>query len=645
MTVTQFMPQHARRPPRQAVLLGELTDDGSRIALVASADADDEALIAARLLRLTPLCQRAYLDGQPADGMYVPATWASVVQLGFTFNPLTGITWAPGPRLTEWIVAETVRRTSQPPPLPPDLVPPGLALRPYQEDGAALIADEGRFLLLDDPGTGKTITTICGTEARRRAGHAIFPMVIVVPSWEVGDVWDREIRRWALAWGEPAYYRGTKRQELLRDRQGVFITTYDTARIDAPDANGPLPRLGAAAVIADEVHLLKNNEAKRSRAIRRISKHADTVIGLSGTPVTRDTGDIYPMLEAMDPRSWPDRKRMVTRYCELAEDPAGYARDRILGLSRLMEPEFRAVMKRNMRRVAKEDVLPDLPPKIYSVRQPEIPAEWMRAYKQMEQDMLAALPDGGEMSVMDLLTQLTRLSQLASCAADVHEEQVLDKVTQLPVFDEVTGLPKMRQVVTLRRPSWKAGSLMRVIAERPGKPIVCFTESRQLAMITGGYCTEARLRTGLIVGEGSGCTHWDICRDGFCGCGPGGQAASPVTARTRARAVEDFQAGRLDVIVCTAGAGSLGITLTASGTVAMLQRPFRYDWAVQPEDRVHRIGQLANHVEIIDVVARGGNGEKTVDGRRRDVLRDKAGMLAELVQDPRVFRQLLGGLD
>jgi SNF2 family DNA or RNA helicase len=623
VTAVQYVPQAEWQQWQQpALLLGDLTDDGTRIALVASADSWDEKLIAQRLKRLTPLAKRAFVNGQPADGMYVPATWAAVVQLGFTFSPQTGITWTPAKRLTDWITAETIRRTSAPPALPHDLYPPGLQLRPYQEDGAALIADEGRFLLLDDMGIGKTITTICGVEARRRAGTGIFPLVVVVPSWDVGNVWAAEIRKWAPAWGEPVFHKGPGRHEkLLRRDANVYITTYATARIDAPDADGPLVRLRAAAMIADEIHLAKNNNAKQSKAIRRISRAAGTVAGLSGTPVTQNTGDIYPMLEAMDPRSWPDRDRMVTRYCERMDDP--YEGDRILGLNRLMEPEFRAVLLRNYRRVAKEDVLADLPPKIWSVRQPEIPAEWMKAYRQMEDDMLAQLPDGSEMSVMDLLTQLTRLSQLASCAADVALEQVLGKVTKLPVFDEVTGLPKMRQVVTLRPPSWKAESLMGIIAERRGRPVVAFTESRQLAMITGKhYCEPAGLRTGYITGPGDG-----------------------ITGRTREKAVEDFQAGKLDVIVCTAGAGSLGITLTASNTCVMLQRPVKYDAAVQSEDRLHRIGQEASHVEIIDIVAQGENGEKTVDGRRREILRDKAGMLAEFVQDMRIVRMLLGGLN
>ena len=183
---------------------------------------------------------------------------------------------------------------------------------------------------------------------------------------------------------------------------------------------------------------------------------------------------------------------------------------------------------------------------------------------------------------MDTLTRLTRLSQLASSAADVRIEQVLDKVTGELVLDELTGEPKTRQVVTLRAPSWKAESLLGIIAERPGQPVAVFAESRQLAMIAGQYCEDAGLRTGYITGVGDG-----------------------ITQGTRKRDREAFQAGKLDVIICTAGAGGTGITLTAAGTVVMLQRSWQLDLAIQPEDRAHRIGQLADHVEIIDIVAKG----------------------------------------
>src|SRR5947207_986478 len=209
-------------------------------------------------------------------------------------------------------------------------------------------------------------------------------MVIIVPSWDLGEVRCRHISEWAPTWPEPVIYQGPGRAasvgETAKDDQDL-LTTYATARLDAADANGPLVKLKARTVVCDEVHLLKTNSSKRSQAVRRIAYRAETFAGLSGTPVTRDTGDVYPVLAAMEPESWPSRERFVKRYC-LTEDN-GYG-ETVLGLDPAAEPEFRAALLGQYRRVAKEDVLSQLPPKVYSVRRVEIPPRWRNAYDELE---------------------------------------------------------------------------------------------------------------------------------------------------------------------------------------------------------------------------------------------------------------------
>jgi SNF2 family DNA or RNA helicase len=612
MTAIQYAPayQELWQPEPPAAVFGELSADGESIVLVAQGNDFQLDLIGARLRRLTCDPSPVTENGQDTDAMVIPASWCSVVQLGFSFNGFPGFSWEPQPKLNEWIIAETIRRTSPVPPLPDDLLPPGLGRQPrqYQLDGAAQIAAEGRFLLLDEPGLGKGGTTLLGLEARRRAGHEIFPMIIVVPSWEVGQAWTDEIAAWELDWPGPVMYRGTDRLRLLRDAGvKILVVTYATLRRDAATVKGPLVKWGAAAVIADEFHLARNNQSLQSLALRRIAGRAPAFVALSGTGITYDTGDVQPVLEAGWPRDWPSKKRMTARYCEKIE--GGYD-EKIVGLNPAAAPEFFAIMDRNMRRAAKADVLPQLPPKIYSVRKPEIPPEWIKAYQGMEEDMLAELPDGGELPVMGTLLQMMRLSQLASSAADVEKTMEWDE----KLLDYA---PKY--TVTLRAPSWKAESLLGIMAERPGQPVVCFTASRQLAMITGKYCEDAGYRTGYLVGVGGG-----------------------ITLKTRQAAMRGFQAGGLDVMVATAKTGGTGITLTRAGTVVFLQRDWALDTGTQPEDRAHRADELCmthDRIEVIDVVAKG-----TVEDRVRTRLREKAGMLGEFVRDSRVARELLGGL-
>jgi SNF2 family DNA or RNA helicase len=578
-----------------AGVFGEISGDGAHVVVIASGDDHEVKQAATAMRKMTPLFE----GSKPPGALIGPLTWATVCQLGHTFSGNTLGRWVPGPRLTEWITAELLRRAGAgQEEREPLKLPEGLEPRPYQDEAARMIGTGGKFLLFDDPGTGKTVSALLGLLERQARGHEIFPMVVVVPSWDVGDVWARHAQAWAPAWPQPVMYGG-------KDRRlgwgGLAITTYATARLDAADVKGPLARLKAKSVIADEVHYAKNQSSLQSQALRRISQHAGTFLGLSGTPITRDTGDIHPTLSAMDPLSWPDRKRMVKRYCMTTD---GEYEDKIEGLNPMMEPEFRAVLMGQYRRVAKADVLDQLPPKVYSVRRVEMPPEWRKAYDGMAAQMLADLPDGEELEVMSVLAQLTRLSQLASSACDV-------KVTV--DYDPETGEEKKHYEVTLKAPSWKVDALLEVLSERKGRQVVVFSVSRQLADIAGAACQEAGYRCGYITGSQSKSARKDD--------------------------IDAFQAGKLDVMIATAGAGSLGITLTAAGTAVFLQRSWQLDQAIQAEDRLHRIGQENDCVEIIDIIALA-----TVDDRVRELLRIKGGQLSQLIRDPRIARELLGGL-
>ena len=595
----------------EAVLFGELTTDGQQIALVAEGSDWGLRALDGALQQLTAGCTRDKdPDGTYNGGMYAPATWAIAVQIGWRLNGTPGFAFVPGPRMADWLTTEAIWRTSPPGTLTaPPRYAPGLKPRDYQLDGAAQIAAARRFLLLDDPGLGKTASTLLGLDEIAHRGHDIFPMVIIVPTWDVGDAWTREIAQWVPHWPAPIMHTGPERfGKVARPRgrppsESIFITTYATARRDAADMRGPLVRLRAATTVLDEIHNLKNDSTQQSQAARRIAWQGENMVGLSGTMITRNTMDAYPPLEALDRRSWTGPAKYKNRFIAVLRN--NYDED-ITGLQLAAMEEFFAVLAGQWRRVAKEDVLDELPPKIYTVRRPVIPPEWRAAYDDMEDDMLAELPESGELSVMDSLSQLTRLCQLASSAADV---------TIVEVWDKKAGEMVKKQVVKLRAPSWKCETMLEILAERPGQGVIVFTVSRQLAMIAGQYCAQAGYKVGYVTGVGGG-----------------------ITRRTRADDIAAFQDGRLDVIICTAGAGGTGITLTRAGTVIFLQRPWPLDQAIQPEGRADRIGNLNKHLDIFDVVA-----QDTVDERVRELLRSKAGQLGQFVRDPRIVRQLLGG--
>lgn len=605
------------------ILHGELDASGTRILLWMDANPWEAQQIGQRLSMLTPLLEPAMLNGRPAPGapLWCPTTWPAVVQIGHAFGGVPYLRWAPGPKLSAWMAAEVLRRTSPPPPLTATF-PPGKVLRDYQEQGAALMAAEGRFLLNDDPGTGKSCEIIAALEQRRVDGIEVFPMVIAVPSWSVGEHWRREIKAWAPGWVIPRLHGGPNRVRAITARtrrqyeRDTFIVTYATLRLDANDDRGPLTRLQPATVVLDEAQAIKsaklvtaNGNSTVSAAARRVARHAGTVIAATGTPVEQDIMDIYPMLDAIDPASFPAGLRFRQRYA--ATVPNGYA-EKVTGLNPYTEPEFRAVMLGRMRRVAKGDpgILDQLPPKIYSVRYVQIPQPWRAAYDEMESDMLAQLPDGQVLPAFEVMTKVGHLSQMASAAFDVEVTEEID---------EQTGETVKHYHVVLKTPCWKADELLEIMAERPGRAVACFAPSKQLVLLAGQAAEKTGYRVGYVTGTGG-----------------------DITQASRQRDIDAFQAGQLDLICVTTGAGGTGITLTAAGTAVFLRRSWRLGESLQAEDRVHRWGseRWEHGVEIIDVIA-----EDTVEsGRLRERLREKAGQLAELVQDSRIVEQMFGGI-
>lgn len=578
----------------------ELTASGEEIILLAAGPAEHVAMAAKQLQLLTPHFRKS----DPPGALVVPASWPAVVQLAAAF----GDSWCPGPRLHEWIVAETARRTE---PLAQTLSytpPAGLVPRDYQVAGALEIARTGRALIFDEPRTGKTITTILGlVEWQSRHAEPIAPQrvrrpgpILVVCPASVVDPWVDAWRSWAphqlaVAW------RGSKRRALAGTAD-VYVTSYDTARIDASEMSKDLVQLEAQALVVDESHYIKNSQTHRSRAVRRLAKRVKAFVALSGTPITHHPADLWPTLACLAPEANPAKERWVNRYCQVV--PGEYD-DQILGLLPATEPEFRLSILGQHRRVARADVMAQLPAKTYSVRTVDMPAKWRKVYDDLECQMLAELPDGQELSVMDTLSVLTHLSTLACAAADVE-------ITYGPDVDENTDEPKRHVHLDLKAPSWKVDALLEILAERPGEQVVCFAPSAQLVRLAGAAASEAGYRVGYVVG---------------------GQAAGERTAAIRA-----FQAGELDLICATTGAGGEGITLSAAGTLVFLQRPWSLVKSLQAEDRAEGDMSATRGTEIVDVITRS-----TIDTRVRSVLRERAGQLSDLVQDPRIVAQLLGG--
>lgn len=594
-------------PPRTMVY-GELSADRRHIIVMLAGGSPEDGAYAARLLmglvpHFSPVKRP---DGTVEPGvLQAPTSWAVVVQLAATFSA----SWRTGPTLTDWVRAELLARMDLDGGL--TVAPPaGLTPYPWQVSGARLIAATGTAYLNDEAGTGKTVTTVLGLVERAAAGHAVFPALVVCPA-SVITHWVRTFNDWA-PWVRVAPWTGSPdfRRRLMHHHD-VYVVSYETCRRDARDdtqARSPLVHLRAETVIIDESHRIKASASKQTLAVQRLARKATNVIPLTGTPIAHSVRDVHTTLEAMDHGAWPSAERMIARYADTR--PMDYGDDEVLGLNPGRAAEFWDCLLGQYRRVAKADVLAHLPPKRHTVEYVEMPEPWRSTYDAYEQDMLAELPDGGELDAFTVLDQVRHLTSLASAPGDVETWYTSE-------VDPETGLEyeKRHQRIILKDdpPGWKVDKLIEVMGRYPGQPIVTAAPSKQLMVLAGARASAAGYRVGYIVG---------------------GQ-----TKTQRQTAIDGFQNGDLDLVCATTGAGGVGLTLTAASVLVLLQRPWGLVESSQMEDRLHRIGaEVHEHIDVVDVVA-----QRTVESRVRQVLKQRAGAFADFASDPRIVAECLGG--
>lgn len=494
-------------------------------------------------------------------------------------------------------------------------------LFPFQRAGVQFLAYAGRALLCDEMGTGKTVQTIRTLAELVERGENPFPCIIIAPN-NMLITWRKEFERW---WPgiKVNVVKGsaTKRKQILADRAHVYVMNFEGVRSHSrlapygsiklkhcikceptlPDtpANSQircerckkeLNHRPWTTVIVDEAHRMKDPKAKQTRSIWALRTDATKFrYALTGTPVANAPHDLWASLHLISPDEFPSRSRYMDRYCQASYNPFAQG-SQIIGLQEGTKPEFFDIIDPRMRRMPKDAVLPWLPKKTYSERYIEMTPKQQKAYEQMEAGLIAQI-DAGVVVASNPLVQLTRCSQFASAFAEINEE---------------TG------EVLLAAPSNKVDAMLEVYEEMAGDSLVVFAKSRQLIGLAEKALANKGIDFGLIVG---------------------GQSVDE-----REHNKENFQLGRVPIILCTIAAGGIGITLTKAHTACFMERSWSMVENSQAEDRIHRIGsEIHDKITVVDLISIG-----TVEERQRIVLGNKLDRLEEVMRDRETLLRVLG---
>lgn len=226
--------------------------------------------------------------------------------------------------------------------------------RQFQEDGVRGIYNlKGKTLLADDQGLGKTIEALMWVSRVPRR-----PVVIVAPS-SVKYHWQMEARQKFGLQSRVLEGQGPKQEAVWTHQDQILILNYDILWFWLRALMKRPPKM----VIFDECHYVSNRLAQRTKAAKKLAERADSVLGLSGTPMTNKPVQLWSILNIIRPDMFDDFHQFAWKYCKPRHTYWGWRYD---GAER--KDELHKILVENvMIRRLKEDVAPELPKKIHKM--------------------------------------------------------------------------------------------------------------------------------------------------------------------------------------------------------------------------------------------------------------------------------------
>ncbi len=410
-------------------------------------------------------------------------------------------------------------------------------LRPYQKQGLGWLHFLRDFsfggCLADDMGLGKTIQVLALLESRRQLREGpddparTPPSLVVVPRSLIFN-WKLEAARFTprlRVLDHTGQERIKGSSEHFEDYD-LVLTTYGTLRRDAAHFKD----FRFDYVILDEAQAIKNADTDSSKATRLLQ--ADHRLALSGTPIENHIGELWSLLEFLNPGMLGSLSSFkITTNGQIPQN------SRIL-LAGALRP---FILRRT-----KQQVATDLPEKTEQTIYCELPAAQRRKY--------------------DELRDYYRKSLLASVAAKGLAQSKIQVLEALLRLRQAACHPGLIDPALADQPSAKLDALIPQLQE--------VLEEDHKVLVFSQFTSFLSLVRQLLDAQGMTYEYLD------------GQT------RNRQEKVERFQGDpSCKLFLISLKAGGLGLNLTAAEYVYLLDPWWNPAVEAQAIDRAHRIGQ------------------------------------------------------
>jgi len=426
-------------------------------------------------------------------------------------------------------------------------------LRAYQREGLGWLRFLDRFgwggCLADDMGLGKTVQVL-GWLANPEIQDGNGPSLVVAPKSVVFN-WVREVERFA-PWLRVIDYTGTLRK-ALRDglpQCDLVVTTYGTLRRDIKF----LSELAFNYIILDEAQAIKNATSQSAKAARVL--RARRRVALTGTPVENHLGDLWSILDFLN----PGMLGSVKAFKNLAgQSPRAAANDRHLHL-------IQAAVRPFILRRTKAKVAPELPVRSEQTVECELGKAQTKLYQELRDHYRASL--------------MKRVDNVGLSRSKMHVLEALLRLRQAAIHPGLIDKSKAKAG------SAKLDALLSMLEEITDEGHKALVYSQFTGMLSFVRAELDQRRTVYEYLDGH-TRHRDACVDRFQndeGC---------------------------PLFLISLKAGGVGLNLTAADYVFILDPWWNPAIEAQAIDRTHRIGQT-KCVNAYRLIARDTVEEKIV---------------------------------
>lgn len=403
----------------------------------------------------------------------------------------------------------------------------------------------------------------CGKsiQALSYAVHTKQKKTLIICPASVKYSWEKEVKKW------------TKLKSIILDSKveldigtfnnhDIFIINFDILRRFME----PFLAFRFDCMVIDECHYIKNLRTIRTKYVIKLGRNIKSVIPMSGTPLLNRPVELFPILHIVDPKTWNNFYNFTKRYCNGHQDNFGWNVSGASNVEELQEKIGRYFLRRT-----KEQVLKELPPKVFNDIPLKLSPSDQKNYNMVEKEFVEYLKE--------------------------IKNKTETEIKRTLMAEQLVKLGELRRLTTVGKID-TAKEIVSDIIDSGEKVLVFSVYNEPLEELQKFFGKQAV----QIIGS----TPQD----------------------QRGEVVERFQKDKsVKVFLGGMKSAGVGITLTAASHVLFID----YSWVPadhqQAADRCHRIGQEAESVTVHQMYAL-----HTIDDYMREMLEGKKEIFEKLIE-------------